>query len=236
MEALRMPDLITLMKNVANVTTKEAKAEKHYSGVTLNSEWSRGGRLLFILGCAGFGTFMNIFFVAAFFVSEALWKRENIFLAFVGLSELIVPAVVLPIVSLVLVSGEWDNIYVCKAIQTLCVWSTYSSYVLFMFASLENFMKVFFPKSSYDAFCQRKIVIPITLGVIVGSLVLAVLGTVYELDYDYCEHSYSGNSVSVQKLKDIFQRSGEQPWRYDIALSDSPLQSERLRDLTLERD
>lgn len=60
----------TIMGNIGRI----------YSPVTMSHEWSKVGRLLFMVFFACIGTIMNGFFVAAFFVERTLKKigKQNI--------------------------------------------------------------------------------------------------------------------------------------------------------------
>lgn len=108
-----------------------ANATAVYSPVTLSKEWPTLGRLLFMVICSCFGTTINGFFVAAFFVERTLKRVGNVFLACVGLSDLILTTAVMPVSAVVLLSGEWDILPVCHALQFLTETSTYSFSLFF---------------------------------------------------------------------------------------------------------
>lgn len=134
-----------------------------YSPVTLSNEWPTLGRLLFMVFLSCLGSILNGFFVSAFFVERTLkrigeskimspWNYicshiilnilhiwifplpGNVFLACVGLSDLILTAGVMPVSAVVLLSGEWDILPVCRALQFLTESSTYG-YSLFFTVS-----------------------------------------------------------------------------------------------------
>ncbi|XP_075991327.1 histamine H2 receptor-like [Anticarsia gemmatalis] len=163
-----------------------------YSPVTLSAEWPTLGRLLFMVICSCLGTTINGFFVAAFFVERPLKRVGNVFLACVGLSDLIVTTAVMPISAVVLLSGEWDTLPVCHILQFLMQASTYSYSMFFGLVGLETYYRLCKTSGEYEAFMNMRIGLMSIMVFIIG-FTTAGFGVYMHLDYDYCQRLHVGD-------------------------------------------
>ncbi|XP_026500819.1 melatonin receptor type 1B-B-like isoform X1 [Vanessa tameamea] len=163
-----------------------------YSPVTLSHEWPKISRLLLMLFCSCFGSTMNGFFVASFFIEHTLRKAGNVYLACVGMADLVMTAGVTSVSAVVILSGQWDNIQVCKALQFLGLTSTYCYGIYFAFVAVENFYRVCRTPDEYAVFMSMRIDV-VCLLIFFVNMGLSAAGVYMDLDYDYCERQHYGN-------------------------------------------
>ncbi|XP_026762745.1 melatonin receptor type 1A-A-like [Galleria mellonella] len=164
-----------------------------YSPVTLSHEWPTLSRLLFMVFCSCLGTTINGFFVAAFFVEHTLKKVGNVFLACIGMADLIVTTGVMPVSAVVLLSaGEWDTIPVCHVLQFLTETSTYCYSLFFTLVAAETYYRLCRTTAEYEMFISMRVGL-VAIMVFTISLIIAGLGVYLGLDYDYCQRRHYGN-------------------------------------------
>ncbi|CAK1588474.1 unnamed protein product [Parnassius mnemosyne] len=163
-----------------------------YSPITLSQEWPKISRLLFMVFCSCLGTTMNGFFVAAFFVEHTLKKVGNVFLACVGMADLILTTAVMPTSAVVLLSGQWDSTQLCYTLQFLTEISTYSYSLFFMLVAAETYYRICRTSAEYEMFMSMRIGL-VSITVYVVSIVTAAVGVYMGLDYDYCQRQHFGN-------------------------------------------
>ncbi|CAH2103616.1 unnamed protein product [Euphydryas editha] len=175
-----------------------------YSPVTLSHEWPRLGRLLLMLFCSCFGSTMNGFFVASFFVEHTLRKVGCVFLACVGLADLLITSGVTPVSAVVILSGQWDNVSVCKVLQFLGLTATYSYSIYFAFVAVENYYRICRTPEEYALLISMRIDIICVL-IFAVSVTLSAIGVYLGLDYDYCEREHYGDFIFRISTTVIFQ-------------------------------
>ncbi|XP_053624467.1 melatonin receptor type 1A-like isoform X2 [Plodia interpunctella] len=165
-----------------------------YSPVTLSSEWPTLSRLLFIIICSCLGTTINGFFVAAFFVEHTLKKVGNVFLACIGLADLIVTTGVMPVSAVVLLSaGQWDTLPVCHVLHFLTEASTYAYSFFFVLVAIETYWRLGCTVFQYEhVFVSSRVGIVAFL-VFVACFATAGVGVYLHLDYDYCQRLHNGD-------------------------------------------
>ncbi|CAH2985211.1 unnamed protein product [Chilo suppressalis] len=179
--------------NGAGISYGPQNVTRLYSPVTLSFEWPTLGRLLFMVFCSCLGTTINGFFVAAFFVEHTLKRVGNVFLACIGLSDLIVTTAVMPASAVVLLSaGEWDTLPVCHALQFLTETAMYCYSLFFVLVSAETYYRLCRSTPEYEMFISMRIGL-VTIFVFLIGVILAAIGVYLGLDYDYCERSHFGN-------------------------------------------
>ncbi|XP_038216617.1 melatonin receptor type 1B-B-like [Zerene cesonia] len=164
-----------------------------YSPVTLSGDWPKVGRLIFMVALSTIGTILNGFFVASFFVEYSLRRVGFVFLACVGLADLLITGGVMPISSVVLLSGEWDNEFVCNVQQFLAVSATYCYSLFFMCVAAENYLRLCCSQAAYDMLINCNVGF-ISVFIFLLSFSLGGVGVYLGLDYDYCKRAYIGNS------------------------------------------
>ncbi|XP_050360812.1 melatonin receptor type 1B-B-like [Nymphalis io] len=163
-----------------------------YSPVTLSQEWPKISRFLIMLFCACIGSIVNGFFLAAFFIESALQRAGNIFLSCVGLADIMMTAGVTAVSAVVILSGQWDTLEICKALYFLGLSSTYCYCIFFVFVAVENYYRICRSPDEYAAFLSIQIVVVCIL-IIGTSMGLAGVGVYLDLDYDYCKRVHYGN-------------------------------------------
>ncbi|CAG4942916.1 unnamed protein product [Colias eurytheme] len=168
-------------------------AVTEYSPVTLSGEWPKVGRLIFMVLLSTIGTILNGFFVASFFVEFSLRRVGFVFLACVGMADLCITACVMPISSVVLLSGEWDNQYVCNAQQFITVSATYCYSLFFLCVAVEDYLRLCCSQAAYDKLVACNTAF-ITVFIFLLSFTLGAIGVYLDLDYDYCKRVHLGNS------------------------------------------
>ncbi|XP_061711584.1 melatonin receptor type 1A-like [Cydia pomonella] len=165
-----------------------------YSPVILSNEWPKLGRLLFTLLCSVLGVSMNGFFVASFFVEPGLNKIGYVFMACLGMSDLVISTSVLPTATVVLLSGEWDTDPVCYALQFVTEAGTYSYSLFFMMSAIESYYRLCKATSDYEFLISMRIGL-FTVILFTITFLTAAVGVYMELDYDYCHRSHAGNFI-----------------------------------------
>ncbi|XP_063837421.1 histamine H2 receptor-like [Ostrinia nubilalis] len=166
---------------------------RFFSPVTLSQQWPTLGRLIFMVFCACIGTTINGFFVAAFFVEHTLKRVGNVFLACVGLSDLLLTTGVMPISAVVLLSaGEWDILPVCHSLQFLTETATYCYSLFFVLVAIEGYYRICCSIPEYETFMSMRVTL-ITITVLAVSVTMSGIGVLLGLDYDYCERRHYGN-------------------------------------------
>ncbi|KAJ0184047.1 hypothetical protein K1T71_000470 [Dendrolimus kikuchii] len=176
----------------APVLPTPGNSTRVYSPVTLSHEWPTLSRLLFMVFVSCLGTTINGFFVAAFFVEHTLKKIGNVFLACIGMADLIITTCVMPVSAVVLLSGEWDTLPVCRSLHFLTETSTYSYSLFFTLVAVETYYRLCRPPNEYEMFISMRVGL-ISVLVFFISFLFAGIGVYYGLDYDYCERSHYGN-------------------------------------------
>ncbi|CAH0716253.1 unnamed protein product, partial [Brenthis ino] len=162
------------------------------SPVTFSSEWPKIARLLFMLFCSSFGSTMNGFFVASFFIEHTLKQIGNVFLALVGMADMIITTCIMPVCTVILLSGQWDNLYVCKSLHFLAITSTYCYSLYFLLVAADNYYRFCRSADEYEVFISMRIGL-ISFSIFLLSVLLAAGGVFLGLDYDYCEREHYGN-------------------------------------------
>ncbi|XP_034839623.1 melatonin-related receptor-like [Maniola hyperantus] len=180
------------MVGIHNGSYQSVYHQGAYSPLMLNNNWPRVLRLLFMLFCACFGSIMNGFFVSSFFVERHLKRIGNIYLACAGLSDLLVTAGVMPISAVVLLSGQWDDLQVCRTAQITAQTATYAYAWFFMMVAGENFYWICRSVDQVMMFLHMRIA-PISFLIFCLSFTLAAVGVLFNLDYDYCTRQSLGN-------------------------------------------
>ncbi|XP_045458470.1 melatonin-related receptor-like [Melitaea cinxia] len=175
-----------------------------YSPVTLSHDWPKLARLLLMLFCSSFGSTMNGFFIASFFVEHTLRKFGNVFLACVGLADFLITTGMTPVSAVVILSGQWDIVPVCKVLQCVGLTSTYCYSIYFAFVAVENYYRICRPQEEYALFLSMRIDI-ICLLIFVLSATLSGVGVYLDLDYDYCEREHYGDFVFRISTTVMFQ-------------------------------
>ncbi|XP_045531248.1 kappa-type opioid receptor-like isoform X1 [Pieris brassicae] len=174
-----------------------------FSPVTFNEEWPKVWRLVIMVTMATLGTTLNGFFVASFFVERPLRRAGLVYLACIGLTDMIITGVILPVSSVVLLSGDWDNVRVCNVVQCLGMSAVYCYSLFFMFTAIEEYLRVCCSKQVYGIVTRCNVAIT-TITVFILSFTLGSVGVYLDLDYDYCERLHYGNiyyrAVSVVML------------------------------------
>ncbi|XP_045490120.1 kappa-type opioid receptor-like [Pieris rapae] len=174
-----------------------------FSPVTFNDEWPKVWRLVIMVTMATLGTTLNGFFVASFFVERPLRRAGLVYLACIGLTDMLITAVILPVASVVLLSGDWDNVRVCNVIQCLGMSAVYCYSLFFMFTAIEEYLRVCCSKKVYRMVNRCNVAIT-TIAAFVLSFSLGSVGVYLNLDYDYCERLHYGNiyyrAISVVML------------------------------------
>ncbi|XP_063547093.1 melatonin receptor type 1A-like [Cydia strobilella] len=171
---------------------KIANLSRVYSPVILSYEWPKLGWLLFTLLCSVLGVSVNGFFVASFFVEPGLNKIGYVFMACLGLSDLIISATVFPTSTVVLLSGEWETVPVCSALQFVTEAATYSYSIFFMMSAIESYYRLCKARRDYQFLISMRIgLFTVTLFTI--AFLTAAVGVYMDLDYDYCRRSHTGN-------------------------------------------
>ncbi|CAH0577875.1 unnamed protein product [Chrysodeixis includens] len=165
---------------------------RNFSPVTMNKEWPTLGRLLFMVFCSVIGSTVNGFFVAAFFVEHALKRIGNVFLACVGMSDLIITTGVMPISAVVLLSGQWDILPVCQLLQFMVAASTYCYSLFFALVAAEGYFRLCGTAGEYESFLSMRIGL-VAIMVFMISFITAGVGTFLDFDYDYCQRIHYGN-------------------------------------------
>ncbi|CAK1554636.1 unnamed protein product [Leptosia nina] len=175
------------VKNSTNST-----GEPIFSPVTLSDEWPKVGRLIFVVTLCTLGTTLNGFFVASFFVESSLRKIGLVFLACVGMADMLITSGAMAVSSVILLAGEWDNLYVCSSVHFLGITSTYCFSMLFMFVALEDYMRLCCSTMVYNLIikCNAS---AICVTIFILSFSLAGIGVYMNLDYDYCARAHYGN-------------------------------------------
>ncbi|CAB3226242.1 unnamed protein product [Arctia plantaginis] len=163
-----------------------------YSPVTLSNEWPTLGRLVFMVICSCLGSIINGFFVSSFFVERTLKRVGNVFLACVGLSDMILTTVVMPISAVVLLSGEWDTLSICRTLQFLTESSTYGYSLFFTLVAAETYYRICRSSEDYATFISMRIGL-VSILVFTISFLAAGLGVYLQFDYDYCQRKHFGN-------------------------------------------
>ncbi|XP_013189091.2 melatonin receptor type 1B-B [Amyelois transitella] len=171
-----------------------SNSTRFYSPVTLSHEWPTLSRLLMMVFCSCLGTTINGFFVAAFFVEHTLKKVGNVFLACIGLADLIVTTAVMPVSAVVLLSaGQWDTIPVCRALHFLTEASTYSYSLFFTLVAIETYYRLGHTAFQYDHLCVSLRVGIVSVLVFAVCFITAGVGVYMDLDYDYCQRRHHGD-------------------------------------------
>ncbi|XP_041986448.1 melatonin receptor type 1A-A-like [Aricia agestis] len=173
--------------------TRDPPTTADYSPVVLSSEWPRVTRLCFILFFAVFGTTINGFFIASFFVDRILNKLGNVFLCCLGLADFIVTTIVMPVCAVILLSGQWETVEVCNVLQVMTETSTYSYSLLIMLTAGESYFRLCHT-DAYEIYMAMRVHIVIPL-IFIGSVTLGSIGVYMKLDYDYCERLHYGNNT-----------------------------------------
>ncbi|KAJ8737910.1 hypothetical protein PYW08_000505 [Mythimna loreyi] len=155
-----------------------------YSPITLSKEWSTLGRLVAMVFAAMFGAVMNVYFISSFTVQVSLRKKGYIYYCCLGLADVLVTCCVIPMSAVVLLSGVWDIYPVCQVLQTLTAASTYSYSILSTMVAAENYFTV--KGYGSDCTCNKYLIGASAFLVFPFSLALAIYGTYWHQDYDYC--------------------------------------------------
>ncbi|XP_045784991.1 histamine H2 receptor-like [Maniola jurtina] len=168
-----------------------ASYSRIYSPLIMSNEWPKIGRLLFILFCCCFGSIMNGFFISSFFVERTLKRIGNTYLACAGLADMLITAGVMPVSAVVLLSGQWDNLLVCRTAQIAVETATYAYSWFFLMVGVENFFRIC-RTADYVIFIYLRIGL-ISILIFCLSFTLAAVGVLLDLDYDYCARRSFGN-------------------------------------------
>ncbi|KPJ09107.1 hypothetical protein RR48_15248 [Papilio machaon] len=166
-----------------------------YSPIALSQEWSRVSRLMFVFILCVFGTIMNGFFIASFFVENKLSKKGNVFLALVGVADFMITAGVMPVSVVVLVSGQYDNPDVCHALQFITEVSTYTFTMFFMLSAIENYCQM----GCSSAHTRKFVNLAVNPGILLvygASISASAYGVYNGYDYDYCQRLHHGSYYS----------------------------------------
>ncbi|PZC81257.1 hypothetical protein B5X24_HaOG213134 [Helicoverpa armigera] len=180
------------MRNFTFPINNYGNFNRTISPITLDAEWPTLSRLLFILISSIAGTFLNGFFISSFFIEHSLKRLGNVYHACVGICDLLITSAVMPAAVVVLLSGEWDLLEVCKGMQFVTIAATYCHSVFFAFVTAETYVRVVHGPRCYDAFLQMGIGLVAILIYLFGFL-LAAVGVYSGFDYDYCERRHHGN-------------------------------------------
>ncbi|XP_068630829.1 uncharacterized protein [Battus philenor] len=178
-------------------------ANRTYSPIALTEEWPRINRLLLVTMGMCVGTIMNVFFVTTFFVEHTLNRAGYVFLACTAISDLLITAGVMPASAVVLLSGQWDSVDHCRALQFLTETSTYSYSVFFALVAIENYYRLYRSDDDYDWFISMRIGLVCT-SVYTMTTTAAAVGVYLGLDYDYCERRSLGNVFYRQLTSGLF--------------------------------
>ncbi|XP_047525072.1 uncharacterized protein LOC125062888 isoform X2 [Pieris napi] len=186
-----------------------------FSPVTFNNEWPKVWRLLIMLTLASMGTILNGFFLGSFFVERPLRRAGLVYLACIGLTDMIITSVILPTSLVILLAEDWDRVNVCNAVHCLGMSTVYCNSLFYLVSimtesyywvflktepfpwlqltAIEEYLRVCCSKQVYGIITRRSVVIT-AIAVFLLSFTLASVGVYLDLDYDYCERLHYGNT------------------------------------------
>ncbi|KAG6444623.1 hypothetical protein O3G_MSEX003491 [Manduca sexta] len=98
----------------------------------------------------------------------------------------------MPVSAVVLLSGEWDTIPVCKGLQFLTETSTYCYSLFFTLVAAETYYRLCRTTTEYEMFLSLHVGVVSCL-VVFFSAIISAVGVFMKLDYDYCERHYTGS-------------------------------------------
>ncbi|XP_023942666.2 uncharacterized protein LOC112049119 [Bicyclus anynana] len=163
-----------------------------YSPLMLSSAYPRVQRFMFVLLCCFIGSVLNGFFIASVVMADIRRTVGYIHLLIVGMADFMVTFLVMGTSSVILLSNKWDTPNVCKVLQIIVETALYITNVSFMLFATELFIWISGSRACMKVITTRRTKILNVASVIV-SYILACVGVLYDLDYDYCNRKHFGN-------------------------------------------
>ncbi|CAG9801627.1 unnamed protein product [Chironomus riparius] len=193
-------DSMSLILEPLALISKHGKIHHHSTHpVTLSTEWSRLARLIFLTLLSVIGSVGNIFMISAVMVEDHLKKAGNSLVVNIGLTDLIVTIVVIPIsiVSLLAMNKDEEEtpLSVCKFQWFLAACAFLVSVLTLAVTSIENYMRLCTTQDGTQQWFSRSNVTAIILLIWFIGCVASGLQYVSEVSFDYCKRNKNSNKT-----------------------------------------